>query len=168
MALEEFEESEVAATRRMGGLEKSVLGILVLIVFLFTLLLILGSGLTRRNPKTRAGSESAAVVLPVAPPARMEPPALAALEAFFEAPDLASKATLVRDSERVRPMMEDYHHRRGHPFPTLGRVSPPHHNRSATPFFPEGLSARLAINPPGSAEAAFPSLFLIGRSDFAA
>ena len=60
----------------------------------------------------------------ILPPDPMPPAALSALNAFFEAPDLASKAALVRDTARVLPMMRDYHDRRGHAFPTLGRVSP--------------------------------------------
>jgi hypothetical protein len=102
---------------------------LLVAAFVLAVLFFLGRGLTHRNPKSKTGSESKAGVSLVAPPSRMEPPALKALEAFFEAPDFDSKASLVRDSERVRPMMEDYHQKRGHSFPTLGRVSPGHATR---------------------------------------
>ncbi len=56
-------------------------------------------------------------------PASAEAPALEALEKFFEGADLEEKLAAVRDPERVRPMVEDYHIKRGHPFPTMGRVS---------------------------------------------
>ncbi|MEO8616316.1 MAG: hypothetical protein ABI600_14315 [Luteolibacter sp.] len=66
-------------------------------------------------------------IIPATPPPEpMEPAALAVLEQFFEAPDTISKAALVRDSERVRPLMIDYHDKRNHPYQTLGRVSPGH------------------------------------------
>ncbi len=108
--------------RRSIGLEKFILGILLLAALAVTLTLLIGEGLIQRKPKPEA-----AIAKPIStPPERMEPAALAALEAFFEAPDLATKAPLVRDGARVRPLMEDFHERRGHPFPTLGRVSPGH------------------------------------------
>lgn len=106
--------------RRNIGLEKVITGILLLAALAITLTLITGEGLIHRKPKVEP-------VIPEqtgTPPEPMEPNALAALEAFFEAPDLASKAALVRDSARVRPLMQDFHELRGHPFPTLGRVSP--------------------------------------------
>lgn len=124
-----FEDAGDAAPRQMGGLEKSVLGILLLTAFVIAVLFLVGRGLTHRNPKSKPDSESATNVLLIAPPTPMEPPALEALEAFFEAPDFDSKATLVRDCGRVRPLMEDYHQKRGHSFPTLGRVSPGHATR---------------------------------------
>lgn len=104
----------------MGTMEKCIAGALLLITLALTLLFTIGEGLIHRNPKTKPAAPAPAMVAPTP----MEPPALAALEAFFEAPDLASKAALVRDSARVRPMMENYHELRGHPFPSLGRVSP--------------------------------------------
>lgn len=122
MARADFEKETPPAARSMGTMEKSIAGILVLLTLALTLLFTIGEGLIHRNPKAKPARTAPAL----APPTPMEPPALAALEAFFEAPDLASKAALVRESARVRPMMEDYHELRGHPFPTLGRVSPGH------------------------------------------
>lgn len=58
------------------------------------------------------------------PPAPAENFAMEALEKFFEGADVAEKSAAVKDPERVRPMMEDFHGKRGHPFPTMGRVSP--------------------------------------------
>lgn len=96
-----------------------ILGTLATLVTLGAIVLTLRErrihGKPQNNPPPSVRVES--------PPERMEPAALTALEAFFEAPDLKSKIDLARDSARVRPMMEDYHNRRGHPFPTLGRVS---------------------------------------------
>ena len=113
------------AQRRSSGLEKLIIGILLVAALVVALTLLIGEGLIQRTPKT----EPAIPEQVSTPPARMEPAALAALEAFFEAPDLAAKTALVRDGARVRPMMEDFHARRGHPFPTLGRVSPGHSAR---------------------------------------
>ena len=62
--------------------------------------------------------------VPGPPPASAEKSAREALEKFFEGADLEEKLPAVRDPERVRPMMEDYHRKRGHSFPTMGRVSP--------------------------------------------
>lgn len=73
------------------------------------------------------------VPLAAPPPARTEagpPPepvaehARKVLEKFFEGVDLEDKLQYVRDAHRVKPLMEDYHGKRGHPFPTMGRVSP--------------------------------------------
>jgi hypothetical protein len=111
--------------RRSSGLEKLIIGILLLAALIFALTLLIGEKLIQQKPK----AETAIPEQVHTPPARMEPAALAALEAFFEAPDLSAKATLVRDGTRVRPLMEDFHERRGHPFPTLGRVSPGHSAR---------------------------------------
>ena len=102
------------------GLEKTIIGLLILAAFCFAVIFVVGEGMIHRNPKTPP-PEPVRLNLPPSP---MEPAALAALEAFFEAPDLPSKAKLVRDSTRVLPMMENYHDKRGHSFPTLGRVSP--------------------------------------------
>ncbi len=74
-----------------------------------------------RDGQTRVVEEPVAE-LHLPPPEDPLPAALTALETFFEAPDLLSKAALVHDSERVTPMMEDYHGARRHPFPTLGRI----------------------------------------------
>ena len=107
--------------RRSIGLEKVITGSLLLAAVAVALVLIIGEGLIHREPP----KPDTAIPEPAGtPPEPMEPAALAALEAFFEAPDLASKAALVRDGARVRPLMQDFHQLRGHPFPTLGRVSP--------------------------------------------
>jgi len=99
------------AQRRSIGLEKLIIGILLLSALALTLTLLIAEGLIHRKPKAEP-----AIPEPVStPPARMEPAALAALEAFFEAPDLAAKTALVRDGARVRPMMEDFHARRDQP-----------------------------------------------------
>ncbi len=103
-------------------LEKWIVGSLLLLALMIGIGLIIGEGMIHRQPATTVEPEAPAV----APPDPMEPPALAALEAFFEAPDLEAKSLLVRDSGRVRPMMEDYHVKRNHAFPSLGRVSPGH------------------------------------------
>lgn len=62
--------------------------------------------------------------VPLPLPAPAEELSLKVLERFFEGADLEEKLATVRDPQRVRPMMEDYHLRRSHPFPTMGRVSP--------------------------------------------
>lgn len=111
--------------RRNTGLEKLILGILLLATLAVTLALLIGEVLIHRKAKV-----ATVICEPVhTPPERMESAALEVLEAFFEAPDLAAKAALVRDGTRVQPLMEDFHERRGHPFPTLGRVSPGHSAR---------------------------------------
>lgn len=107
---------------RVFGLEKAIIGLLILATFAFAVIFMAGERLIHSDPKTPP-PEPARIALPPSP---MEPAALAALEAFFEAPDLTAKVKLVRDSARVRPMMENYHDQRGHSFPTLGRVSPGH------------------------------------------
>lgn len=101
------------------GLQTAVRDILLLAAYAATVVLIFGGSMIHRKQQAKAPEP-----LPYAsPPQPMEPSALAALEVFFEAPDLASKVALVRDSARVRPMIRDFHGTRGHPFPTLGRVS---------------------------------------------
>lgn len=111
-----------AIKSRVFSLEKAIIGLLILATFAFAVIFMVGESLIHSDPKTPP-PEPARIALPPSP---MEPAALAALEAFFEAPDLTAKTMLVRDSARVRPMMQDYHDRRGHSFPTLGRVSPGH------------------------------------------
>jgi hypothetical protein len=114
-------ENKIAPNKRRSiGLEKVITSILLLAALAITLTLITGEGLIHRKPTPQPAIPEQANT----PPEPMEPSALAALEAFFEAPDLASKAALVRDGARVRPLMQDFHEHRGHPFPTLGRVSP--------------------------------------------
>lgn len=105
---------------REGGFEKTVTGMLLLTTYAIAFILIVGGGMIHKK-----GREEEPVSAPyAAPPVPMEPAALEALEAFFEAPDLATKVALVRDGVRVRPMMHDFHETRGHAFPSLGRVSP--------------------------------------------
>ena len=60
---------------------------------------------------------------PTLPPEDKEAAALAALEDFFKAEDIISRAKVVRDGLRVLPMMRDYYEVRGHPLPAFGRVS---------------------------------------------
>jgi hypothetical protein len=116
----EWEENNGTNENRGKELEIAVRDIMLLAAFAVTVLLILGGTMIHRKQQAKAPEP-----IPYAPPPDpMEPAALAALEAFFEAPDLAAKAALVHDSERVRPMLEDFHGTRSHPFPTLGRVSP--------------------------------------------
>jgi hypothetical protein len=105
---------------RARGLEKPVTGMLLLAAYALALILIVGGGMIHR----KAEQQAPASIPYAAPPEPMEPAARAALEAFFEAPDLEAKAALVRDGARVRPMMRDFHEKRGHAFPTLGTVSP--------------------------------------------
>lgn len=62
--------------------------------------------------------------VPLPLPAPAEDLSLKVLERFFEGADLEQKLATVRDPDRVRQMMEDYHLKRGHSFPTMGRVSP--------------------------------------------
>ena len=109
---------EVAS--RVFRLENIILGILALAAFTIALVVMISEGLIHRKPKAKPEIVTRIDL----PPSPMEPTALAALEAFFEAPDIAAKSALVRDSSRVRPMMENYYGLRQHPFPTLGRVSP--------------------------------------------
>lgn len=105
---------------RSIGIEKFITGFLLLAALIMALTLLLGQRLIQRKPK----AEPAIPEQVRTPPERMEPAALAALEAFFEAPDLAAKSLLVRDGRRIQPLMEDFHSRRNHPFPTLARASP--------------------------------------------
>ncbi len=104
--------------------EKSVKGMLLLAAYAVTVVLIVGGSMIHRKQEANIPKPISEPILYSTPPEPMEPAALAALEAFFEAPDLSTKAALVRDAARVRPMIEDFHGTRGHPFPTLGRVSP--------------------------------------------
>lgn len=106
--------------RRM---ETWITAALILIALIIALALTIGEGMIHRNRKPQTAAQTTTVTVPPVP---MEAPALAALESYFEAPDTASKALLVRDSARVRPLMVDYHDKRSHPYQTLGRVSPGH------------------------------------------
>ena len=102
------------------GLQTAVRDMVLFAAYAVTVALIVGGSMIHRKQQAEAPEP-----FPYAsPPQPMEPAALAALELFFEAPDLASKAALVRDPARVRPMIGDFHGTRSHPFPTLGRVSP--------------------------------------------
>lgn len=116
----EWEENNGTNENRGKGLEIAVRDIMLLAAYAVTVLLILGGTMIHRKQQAKAPEP----IPYVSPPDPMEPAALAALEAFFEAPDLAAKAALVHDSERVRPMLENFHGTRSHPFPTLGKVSP--------------------------------------------
>ena len=109
---------------RGEGFVKSVKGMLLLAAYAVTIVLIVGGSMIHRKPEAKIPEPIPDPNPYAEPPEPMEPSALAALEAFFEAPDLPAKATLVHDASRVRLMFEDYHGTRGHPFPTLGRVSP--------------------------------------------
>ena len=103
-------------------MEKSVLWALALIGLALAVLFSLSQGIILLGPHPKV--QNAVPAPAILPPDPMPPAALSALNAFFEAPDLASKAALVRDPARVLPMMKDYHNRREHALPTLGRVSP--------------------------------------------
>lgn len=106
----------------MGKMEKIVAGLLLAATTVAVLVFTVGEGLINRDrPDPKNALRDSTVITP--PPSPPEPHALAALEAFFEAPEFADKARQVRDRERVLPMMEDYHQRRGHPFPSMERVS---------------------------------------------
>ncbi|MEO5716626.1 MAG: hypothetical protein ABIT37_24315 [Luteolibacter sp.] len=109
------------STRKPRRLEIWITAALILIALIIALVLTIGEGMIHRNRKPPPAATSPTVT---APPVPMEAPALAALEKYFEAPDTASKSLLVRDPARVRPLMEDYHDIRNHPYQTLGRVSP--------------------------------------------
>ena len=50
--------------------------------------------------------------------------ALKAWERFVEAPTFSSRLIEVRDPDRVKPMMEDYHLVRKHPLPGMNKISP--------------------------------------------
>lgn len=116
------EPGDTRGIHGMGKMEKLVAGLLLAATTVAVLVFTVGEGLINRDrPAPQAALAAPQVVTP--PPNPPEPHALAALEAFFEAPDLAGKALQVRDRERVLPMMEDYHQHRGHPFPTMERVS---------------------------------------------
>jgi hypothetical protein len=120
MALRIEENEPSGGGNQRPRLEAWIVGSLLLFALVIGLGLVIGEGMIHRAPADLVEPEAPAV----APPDPMEPPALMALEAFFEAPDLASKVLLVRDSRRVRPMMEDFHEKRSHEFPSLARVSP--------------------------------------------
>ena len=102
---------------KVGWMESLVMGGLIVVV----LLILLGWGVIQ--PKKEV-SPAPPAVLAGPPPQPVAEHARAALERFFEGADLEEKLRAVRDPQRVRPMMEDYHGKRGHPYPTMGRVSP--------------------------------------------
>ncbi|MES2474167.1 MAG: hypothetical protein V4640_00205 [Verrucomicrobiota bacterium] len=111
--------------------EKWLVRSLVAIVGIIALALISGEGLIHHAKQQR---ETAATPLPEMPNPP-EPEALASLQKFFEAPDTLTKSAWVRDAKRVRSAMEDFHDRRGHAYPTLGRVSQGHFAEFAsTPY----------------------------------
>lgn len=49
--------------------------------------------------------------------------ALAVWRRFVEAEDFGDRVAEVKDAARVEPLMRDYYQRRGHPFPTMSKVS---------------------------------------------
>lgn len=100
--------------------EKWLVRSLVAAAGFVALVLILGEGLIHREKNDPQPTPEAAPLMPDPP----EPAALMALQGFFEATDTAAKSEWVRDSDHVRIEMEDFHDRRNHPYPTLGRVSP--------------------------------------------
>lgn len=110
-------EGPPATSRRPVWIEALVIGV----VIAAGLAVLLGLGVIQRK-KTEDLPPPPPV--PGSPPAPAELHALKVLEKFFEAADVEEKLATVRDPERIRPMMEDYHTKRGHPFPTMGRVSP--------------------------------------------
>ncbi|RYD21581.1 MAG: hypothetical protein EOP88_10775 [Verrucomicrobiaceae bacterium] len=106
----------------MGKMEKLVAGLLLAATTGAVLVFTAGEGLIHRDrPDAQVVLAHSPEVTP--PPSPPEPHALAALEAFFEAPELAGKAEQVRDKDRVLPMMVDLHQRRGCPFPTMATIS---------------------------------------------
>lgn len=42
----------------------------------------------------------------------------------MEIPDIEAKSAWIKDGERVRSEMENFHDQGGHPYPTMGRASP--------------------------------------------
>ncbi len=105
---------------RLFALDKAITAVLLVIALVIAVVVIIGEGMIHRNPAVQPAVSEPLML----PPTPAEPAALAVLEAFFVAPDLVGKAKFVRDTARVKPLMLDYHDRRGHSFPTLGRVSP--------------------------------------------
>jgi hypothetical protein len=105
------------ATPRGSWTEALVLGGVIVLI----LLILLGWGVIQHRPATPPAPPAPK---PSAPPRPAAEPARKVLEKYFEGAELEEKLGSVRDPERVRPMMEDYHGRRGHPFPTMSRVSP--------------------------------------------
>ena len=105
------------AGSRGSWTEALVLGGIIVAV----LLILLGWGVIQPPPAT---APAPPVPKPSAPPRPAAEHARKVLEKYFEGADLGEKLASVRDPERVRPMMEDYHGKRGHPFRTMGRVSP--------------------------------------------
>jgi hypothetical protein len=97
--------------------EAIVLGGIIVAV----LLVFLGWGVIQQPP---VKPPAPPVPKPGSPPQPAAEHARKVLEKYFEGADLEEKLGSVRDPERVRPMMADFHDRRGHPFPTMGRVSP--------------------------------------------
>jgi hypothetical protein len=108
---------EPSTTPRAGWTEALVLGG----ILVAGLLVLLGLGVIQAPP---AGSPAPPAPKPAAPPQPAADHARKVLERFFEGADVEAKLASVRDPERVRPLMEDYHLKRGHSFPTMGRVSP--------------------------------------------
>jgi len=104
-------------------MEKAIAGLLVAIGVTIAIFSLAGGRLIERDKQAKP-TDTRLPADPLPPPSPMAPAALKVLEGFCEGADLESKADFVRDTIRVRPMMVDYHEKRKHSFPTLGRVSP--------------------------------------------
>ncbi len=115
-------DPELPQAGGMGSMEKFVIALLLVATVGITIFFFAGETSIHRDKVAKPKSET--IAPPILPPSPMAPAALKALEAYFEAPDLEAKASLVRDAPRVRPMFVDYHRTRGKAFPTLSRVSP--------------------------------------------
>lgn len=111
------EESGSPGTRTASWAETLVVGGVILAV----LVVFLGFWLIQPNDLPVPSLPAPAQAGP--PPQPMAEHARKVLEKFFEGADLEDKLNCVRDPGRVKPMIEDYL-KRGHPFPTMGRVSP--------------------------------------------
>ncbi|MFM2198903.1 MAG: hypothetical protein RLZZ505_2335 [Verrucomicrobiota bacterium] len=105
--------------KRHSWFEKVVSSSLIFITCGILVVIMFGVGAIPRKPV----EEAPAPISSSEPPTLMESAAREVLEAFFEAPDVAAKSEFVGMSARVRPLMEDFHEKRGHAFPTLGSVS---------------------------------------------
>lgn len=139
MPVDPHDHEGSASDRSWGRTEKIVAALLAVAAVTVAMIFVLGESLIQRD---KAVDERRSPTPPAptvdSPPSPAGPVALAALERFFEASDVPAMAAMVVESERVMPMMEDYHIRRGHPFPTMGRVSPGqevHRNGATMVFF---------------------------------
>lgn len=76
-----------------------------------------------REGESRAPSAAIVEIPRPDDPAECRRLALEVWTRFVEAPDLGGKVREVRNAKRVGPLMRDYHERRGHPFPTMAKIS---------------------------------------------